>query len=211
MERNKNIDAVAGVMITYMVFTHACQHYGLNDTAWYMTLEHMLFFFMPWFFFKAGMFFKVRDNMETFYKGIKRLIVPFVKWSLIGHVCYCFVCWFNGDLHLSSVVPYRSLITAGSIPGNLPLWFLLTLFVCRVIFNILQNKGIHTGIVTAFSLLMAFLMHKVGFVYPYYFANVWTGLFFMSVGYWVARQKLPPPFYLHVSHFTAYQYSIRRL
>lgn len=193
MERDNAVDSVAGLMIIYMVFTHVCQHFHIQDTSFYMSLEHILYFFMPWFFYKAGLFFKVSDNKIMFLKSTRRLIIPFIKYSFIGHVCYCLVSFFNGNLHLSTIIPYRILLMHGSIPGNLPLWFLLSLFLCRVILNILLNKAIPISLVAILSLSIAFLLHEIGFVHPFYAANIWTGLFFMSIGYMTNKMILTPP------------------
>ena len=194
MERNNAIDSVAGIMITYMVFTHVCQHFGYEHSAIYMALEHILYFFMPWFFFKAGMFFKIEDNV-IMKKSCKRLIRPFVLYSLIGHICYSSVCYLQGNLHLSTLIPYYSLLVQGSIPGNLPLWFLLTLFLCRIIFNFLVKKKVSVYWIALASLLLAFGLHLIDFKQPFYLANTMTGVFFMSVGYICTRQvKITPPY-----------------
>ena len=193
MERNKSIDSVAGMMITYMVFTHVCQHYGYDDSTIYMTLEHIFYFFMPWFFFKAGMFFKIGDNKTILKKKYSRLIRSFIIYSLIGHVCYCTICYVKGDLHLSTLVPYNSLLMQGSIPGNLPLWFLLTLFLCCIVFNAIIRKGCSPYWIAAVSLLIAFALHIMDFKQPFYIANTMTGVFFMNMGYLYARRaKITP-------------------
>lgn len=196
MERNKAIDSVAGIMITYMVFTHVCQHLGYEHSAIYMTLEHIFYFFMPWFFFKAGIFFKIEDNKIILKKSFNRLICPFILYSLIGHICYCGICYLQGNFHLSLLVPY-SLLLQESIPGNLPLWFLLTLFICRIIFNFLVKKGLCIFWIAFASLLLAFGMHLIDFKQPFYIANTMTGIFFISVGYICTRQvKISPPILL---------------
>lgn len=155
MERNKAIDSAAGILITYMVFTYICQHFGYEQSTIYMALEHIFYFFMPWFFFKAGMFFKMEDYQTLFKKSCTRLIRPFILYSLIGHICYCGICYLQDNFHLSTLVPYYSLLMEGSIPGNLPLWFLLTLFTCRIILNFLQKKR-------SFSIFNCFCFFIVG-------------------------------------------------
>ena len=195
MERDKAIDSVAGIMITYMVFTHVCQHFGYEHSVIYMTLEHIFYFFMPWFFFKAGMFFKVEDNKVILNKSYNRLIRPFILFSLIGHICFCIVCYLQGNLHMSTLVPYYSLLMQGSIPGNLPLWFLLTLFLCRIIFIFFAKNDITVYWIALASLLLAFGLHLIDFKQPFYIANTVTGVFFMSFGYIYIRQmKITPPF-----------------
>lgn len=195
MKRNESIDSVAGIMILYMVFTHVCQHYHLEHSNFYMSLERLLYFFMPWFYFKAGMFFKVGNSKDVIGKSAKRLIKPFLIYSLVGHVCYCFFNYMKGALSLSVLVPYRSLLLTGSIPGNLPLWFLLSLFGCKVIFNFAMSRKISAELVASTSLVVVCLLHTIGFNHPFYVANVLTGLFFMSLGYIITKYKaITPPY-----------------
>lgn len=41
-------------------------------------------FRMGWLLFKAGMFYKPRPMKEVIDKGIRRFVIPFVIFSLIG-------------------------------------------------------------------------------------------------------------------------------
>lgn len=193
MKRNESIDSIAGIMILYMVFTHVCQHYHWEHTTIYIVMEHFLFFFMPWFFFKAGMFFKTGSTNDVLIKSTKRLLKPFVLYSLVGHLCYCFLIYMKGELVISEFIPYKSLLLTGSVTGNLPLWFLLTLFGCRVMFNFILRKNVPAVVVAIVSLAVACLLHVIGFNYPYYIANIMTGLFFMSLGYILARRNAFTP------------------
>ena len=99
------------------------------------------------------------------------------------------------SLTISEFIPYKSLLLTGSVPGNLPLWFLLTLFGCRVIFNFILSKNIPVVVVALASLIVAFFLHVIGFKYPYYIANIMTGLCCMSLGYIQARQNANTPPY----------------
>lgn len=193
MKRNESIDSAAGIMIIYMVFTHVCQHYHLDNSHFYMIMEHLLYFFMPWFFFKAGMFFKIGDNKEVVIKSTERLLKPFIIYSLLGHVCYCVVSFLKDGFHLSTLIPYRSLLMTGSIPGNLPLWFLLSLFACRVLLNMGRILGFSLYLIATIGLLVPLSLHVVGYVYPYYLANMMSGLFFMSMGAIIRDRKFTPP------------------
>lgn len=193
MKRNKAVDFVAGIMITYMVFTHVCQHLDYDKSPLYVNMEHVFYFFMPWFFFKAGMFFHMGESKEVFKKSFDRLIRPFILYSFIGHLCYLVVCYIKGSFHLSTLIPWHSLLMQGSIPGNLPLWFLLSLFCCRIILNELIKRGISVSWIIVLSLLGAYYLHLINFEGPFYFANTLTGLFFMSLGY-----KCGPPRLLYV-------------
>lgn len=193
MNRNESIDTAAGIMILYMIFTHVCQHYHLENSTVYITCEHLLYFFMPWFFFKAGMFFKIGENKEVINKGIRRLLKPFILYSLLGHISYCTFAYLKNDFHSSMLIPYRSLLLQGSIPGNLPLWFLLSLLGCRIIFNVFKTYGFSSYIIALLSLIIACGLHFVGFEYPYYFSNIMSGLFFLCMGNIIKTKRITPP------------------
>lgn len=56
-QRNTAIDMAAGLLIIVMMMGHVMQGAGVYGTQYYEPLN-WFFFFMPWFFFKAGMFHK---------------------------------------------------------------------------------------------------------------------------------------------------------
>ena len=190
--RDNTIDSVAGVMIVYMVFTHVCQHFGLVQSTLYLSLERVLYFFMPWFFFKAGMFFSLKDDKEVVRASASRLLKPFIIYTLLGHAVYVIVCAVKGNLALSVLFPVRQLVLNGSITGNLPLWFLLTLFICRILLNLIGKTKGRVLALCLLSLVAAFLMHLANFDHPYYLANTMTGLTFMCLGY-IVKKNYPPP------------------
>ena len=149
---------------------------------------------------------RICENKTMISKSAKRLLIPFVIWSFAGHVVYCIVNLFDGHLALSMAIPIKQLLMSGSITGNLPLWFLLTLFFCRVLLNWLLNKHIHVLYIGLCSISFAFILHTLDFHQPYYIANTAIGLFFMSVGYILYREKLisitPPILLICVAIFT---------
>lgn len=127
-------------------------------------------------------------------KSAKRLIKPFIIYSLIGHVCFCVLNIVKGNISLGVFFPIKELLLVGSISGNLPLWFLLSLFGCRLIFNYALNKNVPVPLVAIVSLAFASLLHFTGYEYPLYVANISTGLFFMSLGYLITmRLTITPP------------------
>jgi fucose 4-O-acetylase-like acetyltransferase len=69
MKRDKSIDAVAGLMIIVMVIGH-CVAVGY--------LKHfinVLNFFMPWFYYKSGMFYRRQSNWECIVGGGQEITV----------------------------------------------------------------------------------------------------------------------------------------
>lgn len=190
MKRNDAIDSVAGLLIIYMVFTHIMQIFGFADLKVYAILQNCLYFFMPWFFFKAGMFYRKDDNKVAIKKSIKRLIKPFIFYSLIGHLFYCiiYICKY-GSISLITIFPVDALLKYGSIEGNLPLWFLLSLFICRIILNYLVNLGIKNYTIAILILIIICILHFVRIKYPFYISNSMTGLLFMCMGNMYVQNK----------------------
>ena len=62
MKRDLATDSMAGILILYMFFTHICQHLNMTESSLYLMLERFFYFFMPWFFFKSGYYFKLTSN-----------------------------------------------------------------------------------------------------------------------------------------------------
>jgi fucose 4-O-acetylase-like acetyltransferase len=107
---------------------------------------------MPLFFFISGYLEKNRTLKETFLKGIKTIIIPYILLY-----CLYYVWWFPvslvrhpeifGKISLENAVikPFLGMVfgvgynTDISTMINVPLWFLAGLFFCKVFHCILKN------------------------------------------------------------------------
>lgn len=81
IKRDSSLDTIAGIMTIYMIYIHICPWVGISP------LPHVgkfLFFFMAWFFYKSGMFFHNISFSECYKKGIQRLMIPYIIFSIIG-------------------------------------------------------------------------------------------------------------------------------
>ena len=45
-------------------------------------------FFMPWFFYKSGQFFKQQKISNLWQRDWQKLFKPFLFWSVVGYVMY---------------------------------------------------------------------------------------------------------------------------
>lgn len=191
--RNNSLDNINGVLITFMFFYHVVGFAGLSEDFYIIT--NIFSFFMPWFFFKSGMFFKEEKFIDIYHKSIKRLIYPFIYFSIIGHFIYCLYLFFvvkDFNIIHYTLSPIKQLLMYGSIAGNLPLWFLLSLFAVRIIFfYVYKNKYL-------ISLLVAipYLVYIFEINIPLYFVNVFSGLFFYSCGYFLKKHQYNNKFFL---------------
>lgn len=178
------MDEIAGLLIIYMIAYHALQWANLQDSQ-AMEILSYLNFFMPWFFFKAGMFFNAKEPKMVFQGSFNRLMVPFIKWSIIGTIIDCIVSCFIEHAHTFfeyvKVIIYMS-ATEGSVPGNLALWFLLALFIARIIINKWITSELSLYVLAAMSIAIPTAVHFLNLNLPYYICYVSSGVFFFTMG-----------------------------
>lgn len=151
--------------------------------------EKVLFMFMPWFFFKAGLFYKSASLSSVVSKSFHRLLVPWIIFGLIGLIIWIAVGYLMETPTIREIVNLRRilLITAFEfgLPGNPPLWFLIALFSCQVSTIFLQRiLHIKPIVIALVFLLMAFLFkfYILDDFIPYTWLSVLTGLFFFGAG-----------------------------
>ena len=95
-KRDASLDSVAGLLIIYMILIHIFQWSDLRDVIhsyWLLPLS----FFMSWFFYKSGMFYKDKTCKELLVGGGKKLLIPYVVFSLVGHILQCVKMFMEGD------------------------------------------------------------------------------------------------------------------
>ena len=145
--RNTWLDSIAGLLILRMILGHYVSYVGLKDSLLFHSLD-ILFFYMPWFFFKSGMFYCATDGWEhwksIFFKNFRALMIPYFRFSILGilvGIIYYQVtkdCAFQPTI--SSIV--SNFVGMGCYYWSSHLWFLLTLFIVKIItpphFKILQ-------------------------------------------------------------------------
>lgn len=214
------LDFASGIMILWMIVYHAIScawAYELNG-YWHITdfsllpeglhavingegkLEALnpcvvfpwLHFFMPWFFYKSGMFFNKQSAKDLWQKDSKKLLKTFVIWSLIGYVVFVVIGLVNHSLTLRACTysTIRALFLRGYIVGNLPLWFLLTLFGVRFVANkILPDREdkyawIKMATIVLAGYVISYLAYRFNHrLLPYWIANGAAGLSFFALGY----------------------------
>lgn len=151
-----------------------------------------LHFFMPWFFYKSGQFFKKTSTKDLWKKDSQKLLKTFVIWSAIGYIFYLLIGLLNDSLTLRNTTysVVRGLFLRGQVPINGPLWFLLTLFGVRIIGNnILPNRvDKYAWLKIAGVVLIGYMISYMSYRFnhrllPYWVANGAAGLSFFALGY----------------------------
>lgn len=182
------LDFISGLLILYMIFPiHVLSQTGLEH---YNYLSPVFFFFMAWFFYKAGMFFKPTSCEAVLKKTFKRLLVPFLAFSIIGDLVldihFCLTGITSYKYYIASL---KSVLIDGNAVGNVPLWFLLSLFIIHNGFN-LAKKYLNTYVILVTAVAVPTCMHYAQIDIPV-ISHTFAGLFFFICGYLIG--EYPPP------------------
>ena len=177
------VDIASGILIVHMILWHCFQHAGLMQTCAYR-MSNILYFFMPWFFYKAGVYHKSSPLSKCLKEGAKRLLVPFIVFTFIGYFAWVIHLYVIGDVSIESVLknPIRQLIYGGSIDGNLALWFLPTLYFNRVIQTCCDKTRLNRWLYAAIFLIIIIITSYYKLDKPYYLYNTLAGQYFYTLG-----------------------------
>ncbi len=165
-KRDISLDAGAGMMMIVTVFHHS----GLLQSS-PLSLMHIFNFFMPWFFFKAGMYYKKQKiGTAVCKKYFKRYIIPAffcIGIKIIEEIAYLYLRGGNEDgFHWYPAI----------------LWFIEALLLCRIIFDLLPEKSVYY-VIAVVSFIIADLINRYEPSLPLILKEVPMGLFYMSMGY----------------------------
>ena len=198
--RDDSLDRMCGLLIAYMVLEHVSMMVSIVSPSEIVAIVYRycsacFFFFMPWFFFKSGMFYRDDDLNVTLTKSINRLLKPWLKWSAISFVLGAILTWFiDGGINLKNFLlnNCRSVLINGALDENLPLWYLFTLFLVKMIYAWLRKKGINTWIIIVSSFMVAFALSFVRGFKPYWIPNCFLGLLFYTLGNRIGNNERLP-------------------
>lgn len=201
-ERITYLDTACGILIVYMIIYHCAQWSGTWDII--RKYCNLFSFFMPWFFFKGGMFHKLQDTKRIASSGYKRLIIPFILFSIIGTLILWSKYAVEGSLSIRKVIgSVGSVVKYGAFYGNLPLWFLTSLFAVRIIFNSIFSKVYNSEssslrkcwwlvliIICTFFIPLHYISVAYAFEYPWYLSNISSGMAFYTCGFLLKNIKI---------------------
>lgn len=191
-KRNHTFDFLCGICIIRMISLHTITFCGHHKDEWWQEVMAWSFFFMCFFFFKAGYFNKtVSGDTKAYIKDkAKRLLIPYVAWGLIGFAVYAIFLPFEIKRYGHPIEPmeWNHLWRTSSVWGNEPLWFLFSFFSAYVFVHLI--KKIH--IVKPISVFQSVIILACPFVsywlwtqgnpLPFALSNVFMGVFFFNMG-----------------------------
>lgn len=174
--RNLSLDAVAGFFILLMMF----QHFNINTRAPF-TIGHIFMFNTSWFFFKSGMFHRQQKfNGKTIVRCFKRFIVPFIIFSFAGCTIQMLVSDCGVTVYYGMVA---QIVHYGSPWYNIPLWFLLTLFIVKMLTVTYSGKNGSTAMILLSALAIAASHHWLITDRFNYIGNTALAVIFYIIGY----------------------------
>ena len=191
-QRVRYVDVAGGILILWIMAFHALNMSKVFGDVDARVALPFLTFSMPWFFYKSGQFFNTAASCrEGLAKDARKLVVPFLKWSLAGYAVWLAMQAVSGTSSLQTALlsPLATFGTYGYIPVDVPAWFVLSLFFVRVISRYLISRSAAPVAVIAVCVAGGFALHLTGNPLPFYVPNILMGIAFFMMGYRFARYE----------------------
>lgn len=211
LERNKTIDVLKGIGILLVMLGHQN-----------LAIGHFIYsFHMPLFFIISGYLYKKKNVKESVIKDFQSLIIPYfigcvfvvsqdVSFAFAKHdISYITnsvfaILWGCG--YTSDEVLFGNMPSIGAI------WFLLALFWCKNMYNIIEIKVVSTQqklILVLFITVMAIVIEKYLIKLPFSLLPGLSALQFFMVGtLWKNKHvSYPTMFILVICWFISFFYS----
>ncbi len=185
-QRNHAFDILCGICIIRMVSLHIMAFCGQEDQEWWGEVMRWSFFFMSFFFFKAGFFNKGTSSgtdMDYLKDRSKRLLVPYVTSGVIGLVVYFSFYFPLVDRYKKFVEPleWSHIWMKSGFYGNSPIWFLFSFFVVYIMVRYI-DKVKHLCWLTVFFPAISYWAYRTGNNVPMSLGNVFIACYFFYLG-----------------------------
>ena len=177
-KRFQFIDVVAGIMICWMILGH-CNYFSPGHK---LEFYKYISFFMPYFYYKSGWFFKPTSQKALIKKDTNKLICYYVFFSVLGVIVWSILRIPEGNsLSSSFKIAFAQFIRNGSFSGNGALWFLLSLFLVRQIANNVLKYKFSSFFTPLICFGFAYGLFKLGWhEHSWWLGNVFSGLCFCN-------------------------------
>lgn len=193
-QRNHAFDLLCGLCIVRMVMLHVAGICHLRGEYHFGKLMAWTFFFLSFFFFKAGYFNKtVAGNSWAFIKDKgKRLLVPYLTWGLIGNLVYFgfLYGWPRMFVLTMRTVRWSHLWEQSQFYGNPPVWFLFSFFMMYVCVHLWRRFVPRVQWAWLVLPFVSYGLWKAGNPLWMSLGNVPLGIFFFELGHWWHRAQI---------------------
>lgn len=195
-QRNETIDIMKGIGIIAVIIGHM-------GNVPYMPYRNFIFsFHMPLFFILSGYFFKPNTDFKgKWRKDFSRLVIPYIFTASILLVFNILQAFVGEDKNTGVIIGgiIAALYGSGSghaspILGNVQpigaIWFLLALFWCRVVYNVIACRTKYKYIVAGVIAIMATLMDRYVINLPFAVLPGLSAMMFFLIGDWLRDHKV---------------------
>ena len=165
-----------------MIISHILQMADLKETPLYVISTKILFSFMAFFFWKSGRFYKEIEVKKLIKKDFEKLIEPYFIWIFISFLYESVTGLYNQTIFQNWKSFIREMIFIEAPGSNAALWFLPTLFLCHVLFR-LMNKYFNPFIICVLSFVISWGINYLGISKPIWIGNIPYAITFYSFGY----------------------------
>ena len=156
------VDNLSAILITYMIFVVHLTYFCHINGFVFEVADCLFYFFMSWFFFKSGMFYKEKPVKDVLKSTFRRLIVPYITFNIVGIVVLALEEYQSERALSITSLTKEVLVTIfinEAVYPSLALWFLLSLFIVRNAFNILRRLNINIFVVLIAALACLFTIY----------------------------------------------------
>lgn len=185
--RNVTFDIMKDIAILLVIIGHA------SETPQWLRIG-IYSFHMPLFFVISGYFFHCKPFDQMVMSSAKRLLLPYT-FTFVIMMCYTLLA-FSINNNISYLLSALSCVL---FPTNLryhgigiasPLWFLLALFWCRIIFNKLINIGDVSRDILIFFMGWIFSIFPMLRTFPLAVMQGISALVFFNMGYVLKQHEM---------------------
>ena len=179
------LDNLSGLLIIEMIFLCHIRILSvmIPDSGFLYQLQSFLIFFMPWFFFKSGMFYG-RNLKHDITKDAKKLLLPFVYYSFFAYSMQIVCMLLRHETITTDSLLWSQLegiVNGAGIPWNQPMWFLVTLFIVKATYGYIE-KYINKYLILLLSLIIASVFNGQSMVLDFWIGTSFQALFFYCLG-----------------------------
>ena len=184
--RNHAFDILCGICIIRMVTLHIMAFCGQDKQDWWLEVMRWSFFFMSFFFFKAGYFNKGTSkgtDLDYLKDRSKRLLVPYLMSGIIGAIVYFSFYFPLVDRYKKFVEPleWSHIWMKSGFYGNSPIWFLFSFFTVYMMVRYIDKVKYLCWLTIAFPAL-SYWAYKTGNNVPMSLGNVFIACYFFYLG-----------------------------
>lgn len=186
-KRIEFIDLAKGICIILVVLGHCGARINLPG------LEIVR---MPLYFILSGLFFKDYGGGYNFFiRKTNKILIPFIFFYLLGCMAYYGIKFLAPQLLITSAGGILDVFNNRQF-FNGPIWFLLCLFWCNIIFCqiTLHIKREWLRIITVIALgVTGLLLGRSGVFIPLFIDVAFTALPFFAFGYYLKKSDILYP------------------